>query len=95
MPLAIPLCNGLPQLLTRLFAAIPNHIRDYLPALSAEGNPNSGVVDFFEHKRPQPRGFQSRGRGILGIRGEESGPQRRKLSSFFSVRAKDALGLMR
>jgi hypothetical protein len=70
MPLAIPLWNGLPQLLTRLFAAIPNRIGDYLPCLAAEGNPHPGVVGFFEYKRPQFIQFQARGRGILGIRGE-------------------------
>src|SRR5438128_2001924 len=45
----ISLWNGLPQLLTRLFAPIPHGIGDYLPALSAESNPNPGVVGFFEH----------------------------------------------
>ena len=73
MPLAISLCKSLPPPLTRLFAAIPNRIRHHLPALSAEGNPNPGVVRFFEHKRPEPRGFQRHGRGIRCVRGDQGG----------------------
>ncbi len=85
MSLAISLWNGLPQPLTRLFAAIPNRVGDHLPALSTEGNPNPGVVGFFEHKRPQFVQFQYRGRGSFWVRGEQSGRQRRKLSYFFLI----------
>ncbi len=85
MPLAIPLWNGFPHPLTRLFAPIPNRRGDHLSRLAAKGNPHPGVVRFFEDKRPEPIGFQDGGRGIFGIRGEESGPQRRKLSSFFVI----------
>ena len=85
MPLAIPLWNGFPQPLTRPFAPIPNRIRHHLPRLPTEGNPHPGVVGFFEHKRPQFIQFQDRGRGIFGVRGEQRGTQRGKLSYFFLI----------
>ena len=85
MPLAIPLWNGFPHPLTRLFAPIPNRIGHHLSRLAAQGNPNPGVERFFEHKRPELIQFQDRGRGIFGVRGEQSGPQRRKLGSFFLI----------
>ncbi len=85
VPVAIAVWNGLPQPLTRLFAAIPNRIGDHLPRLAAQGNPNPGVVRFFEHKRPELIEFQDGGRGIFGVRGEQGGPQRRKLSYFFLI----------
>ena len=50
VPVAIAVWNGLPQPLTRLFAAIPNRIGDHLARLAAQGNPNPGVVGFFEDK---------------------------------------------
>jgi len=53
LALAIPLWNGLPQPLTRLFAAIPDRIRHHLPRPAAQSNPHPGVVGFFEHKRPE------------------------------------------
>ena len=56
-----------------------------MPRLATEGNPNPGVVRFFEHKRPELIQFQDRGRGIFGVRGEQSGPQRRKLGYFFLI----------
>ena len=56
-----------------------------LSRLAAQGNPNPGVVRFFEHKRPELIQFQDGGRGIFGIRSEQSGPQRRKLSYFFLI----------
>ena len=70
----ISLWNGLPQLLTRLFAPIPNRVGDHLPRLAAESNPNPGVVGFFEHKRPQFVQLQRCGRGILWVRGEQGSP---------------------
>ena len=70
----ISLWNGLPQPLTSGLAAIPKGIRDHLPALSAESNPNPGVVGFFEHKRPQFVQLQRRGPGILWVRGEQGSP---------------------
>ena len=51
----ISLCNGLPQPLTRLFAVIPNRVGDHLPALSAESNPNPGVVGFLNTNEPSVR----------------------------------------
>jgi len=83
--LAISLWNGFPQALARPFAPITHRIRDHLSRLTAEGDPNPGVVRFFEDKRPELIEFQDRGRGILGIGGEQSGPQRRKLSYFFLI----------
>ncbi len=71
MPLAIGGWNALPQALTRLLTPIPNGIADHLTRLAAEGDPNPGVVGFFEHKRPQFVQFQRRGSGILWIRGEQ------------------------
>ena len=73
MPLPIPLWNGFPQPLTCLFAPIPHGIGHHLPCLATEGNPNPGVVRFFEHKRPELIQFQDGGRGIFGVRGEQSG----------------------
>lgn len=70
----ISLRNGLPQLLARFFAPIPSGVGDHLPALSAESNPNPGVIGFFEHKRPQFIQLQRRGRGILWVRGEQGRP---------------------
>ncbi len=70
----IAVWNGLPQALTRLFAPIPNRISHHLTCLAAQGNPNPGVVPFFEYKRPQFIQFQRRGRGILWVRGEQGGP---------------------
>ncbi len=70
----ITVWNGLPQALTRLFAPIPNRISHHLTCLAAQGNPNPGVVPFFEYKRPQFVQFQRRGRGILWVRGEQGGP---------------------
>jgi hypothetical protein len=83
--LPIPLWNGLPQLPTRLFAPISHGIGDYLPRPAAESNPNPGVVRFFEDKRPEFVQFQGCGCGILWVRGEQSGPQRRKLRYFFLI----------
>ena len=83
MLLAIPLWNGFPQPLTRLFAPIPNRIRHYLPALSTEGNPHPRVVGFFEHKRPEFIQFQDRGRRIFGVRGEQRGTQRGEAELLF------------
>ncbi len=53
MALAILLRNRLPQPLTRLFTPLPNCIRHYLTALSAQSDPNPRVIRFFEDKRPQ------------------------------------------
>ena len=50
MPLTIPLWNGLPQPLTRLFTPISQGIGHHLPRLAAQGNPNPGLVGFFEDK---------------------------------------------
>jgi len=72
--MAIAVWNGLPQPQTRLFAAITHGIGDHLPCLTAQGNPNPGVVGFFEHKRPQFVQFQDGGSGILWVRGEQGGP---------------------
>jgi hypothetical protein len=82
-PVPIPLWNGFPQPLTRLFAPIPDRIGNHLPRLATEGNPNPGVVYFFKHKRPDLVQFQDRGRGILWIRGEQRCTQRGELSYFF------------
>jgi hypothetical protein len=68
------LWNGLPHLLTRLFASITHCIGDHLPPLSAESNPNPGVVGFFEHERLQFIQLQRRGRGILWVWGEQGRP---------------------
>ncbi len=73
MTLAILVGNGLPQPLARLFASIPNRIGDHLPRPAAQGNPNPGVVRFFEDKRPELIQFQYCGSGIFGIRGEQGG----------------------
>ena len=40
---------------------------------------------FFEHKRPELIQFQDGRHGILGVRGEQGGPQRRKLRYFFLI----------
>jgi hypothetical protein len=72
MSLPILLWNGFPPPLTRLFAPIPHGIGHHLSRLAAEGNPNPGVVRFFEHKRPQLIQFQDGGRGLFGVRGEQS-----------------------
>ena len=85
MSLAISLWNGFPQALTRFFAPIPNRVSDHLPRLTAEGNPNPGVVGFFEDKRPQFVQFQRRRSGVIWVRGEQGGTQRRKLSYFFLI----------
>ena len=72
MALAILLGNGLPQPLARLFAPIPNRIGDYLPRRATQGNPNPGVVRFFEDKRAiRSSSSSDRGSGILWIRGEQ------------------------
>jgi len=72
--MAIAVWNGLPQPQTRLFAAITHGRGDHLPCLTAQGNPQPGVVGFFEHKRPQFVQFQDGGNGILWVRGEQGGP---------------------
>ena len=81
----IAVWDGLPQPLTRLFAPIPHRISDYLTRLAAQGNPNPGVVRFFEHKRPQFVQFQRRGSGIFWIGGDQGRAQGRKLSYFFLI----------
>ena len=83
--LPIPLRNRFPQPLTRLFAPITHGIGDHLSRLAAEGNPNPGVVGFFEHKRPESIGFQRGGSGIFGIGGHQSRAQGGKLSYFFLI----------
>jgi hypothetical protein len=70
MSLAVVVWNGLPQALTCLFAAIAQCIGNHLPCLAAQGNPNPGLVRFFEHKRPQLIELQRRGSGILWIGGD-------------------------
>src|SRR5512135_282522 len=85
VPLPIPLRNGFPQPLARPFAPSTDGIGDHLSRLAAEGNPNPGVVGFFEDKRPQLVQFQGRGRGIFGIWGKQSSTQRWKLSYFFLI----------
>jgi len=42
-------------------APIPNGIGDHLTRPAAQGNPNPGVVSFFEHKRPECIQFQDKG----------------------------------
>ncbi len=71
--LPIPFRNRFPQSLARPLAPIPHCIGDHLSRLTAQGNPNPGVVGFFEHKRPQFVQFQRGGSGILGIRGDQGG----------------------
>jgi hypothetical protein len=85
MSLAVVVCNGLPQPLTRLFAPITQRRGNPLPSLAAQGNPHPGLVHFFEHKRPQFISFQRRGSGILGIEGDQGGTSRRKLSYFVLI----------
>src|SRR6266567_2951005 len=46
----IDVWNVLPQLLARLFTPIPDRISYHLSRFTAQGNPNPGVVRFFEHK---------------------------------------------
>ena len=53
--------------------------------LAAQGNPNPGVVRFFEHKRPQFIQFQDGGSGILWIRSDQGSMEGRKLSYFFLI----------
>jgi len=72
--LPIPLWNGLPQPLTRLFAPISHGIGDHLTCLAAQGDPNPGVVRFFEDKRPQFIEFQDGGSGILWVGDNQGGP---------------------
>jgi hypothetical protein len=83
--LAIPLRNRFPQPLACLFTPIPNRIGDHLSRLATQGDPNPGVVRFFEHKRPEFLQFQRRGSGILWIRGEQGCWLSRKLSYFFLI----------
>jgi len=42
-------------------------------------------MGFFEHKRPQPIGFQRRGSGIFWIRGHQGRTEGGKLSYFFLI----------
>src|SRR5258708_36618083 len=65
MSVAISLWNGFPQLLTCFFAPMADRVRDHLPCLTAEGNPNPGVVGFFEAKRPQYVRLQRRRSGRI------------------------------
>ena len=73
MPLTREVWNALPQSLARPFTPIPNGIANHLTRLAAKGDPNPGVIGFFEHKRPQFVQFQRGGSGILWIRGEQGG----------------------
>jgi hypothetical protein len=73
MALAILLRNRLPQPLACLFVPSPNGIRHHLSCLAAQGNPNPGVVRFFEYKRPQFVQFQDRRSGILWVGGDQGG----------------------
>src|SRR3989442_2983773 len=65
MPLTIEVWNALPQSLARPFTPIPNGIANHLTRLAAKGDPNPGVIGFFEHKRPQFVQFQRGGSRIL------------------------------
>ena len=58
---------------------------DDLSGLAAQGHPHPDLLDFFEHKRPQPIGFQRGGSGILWVRGEQGWISGRKLSYFFLI----------
>ena len=73
MLLTLEVWNALPQSLARPFTPIPNGIANHLTRLAAKGDPNPGVIGFFEHKRPQFVQFQRGGSGILWIRGEQGG----------------------
>ena len=85
MPLAISWWDGLPQVLTRLFAPIAQRIGDHLSCLATQSYPNPEVARFFEHKRPQFVQFQYRGSGILWIGGYQGCTEERKLSDFFLI----------
>ena len=73
MPLTIEVWNALPQALAHPFTPIPNGIANHLTRLAAKGDPNPGVIGFFEHKRPQFVQFQRGGSGILWIGGDQGG----------------------
>src|SRR5690242_20585453 len=77
--------NGLPQSLTRLFAAIPNRVSNDLAGLAAEGDPNPTVLRFFEYKRPQFVHLQYDRSGICWVRSKQSRRERGKLHSFFLI----------
>ena len=50
MRLAISCGDARPEFLASRFAAIPNHVGDDLPRVTAQGDPNPTFVDFFQHK---------------------------------------------
>ena len=50
MRLAISGRDARPELLASRCAAIPNHVSDDLPRVTAQGDPDPTFVDFFQHK---------------------------------------------
>ena len=64
----------LPQPQARLFTPITPGIGNHLTCLTAQGDPNRGLVGFFEDKRPQFIQFQDGGSGILWVGGDQGGP---------------------
>src|SRR3989442_14796658 len=68
VPSTVGWWNGLPQAMTRLFAAISHRGSNHLTRLAAQSYPEPRLIRLLQHKRPPFIEFQHRRFCIVSIR---------------------------